>query len=223
VLPIEDTASRAPEIDRSYSAILLGLGLFHLLGGASLAAAAAPEARFPANILLLVGVVSLATVILRWLRLPVYLPATVAVSIFLALSFPLGTAACWYWFTTVRPRELKEMPDSERGSFRYTVGLYVAGLTLCLSALVFHSMVDTALPAGRGLWEIFRLCFFLAAFLLLAVGALRSLKRPVAYFATLILNVLLVLYLPIGTCFALFWFLSVRKHDLLVYRGQAIP
>jgi hypothetical protein len=220
--PIEDTAPRAPEIDRSYSAILLGLGLFHLLGGASLTAAA-PVARFPANILLLVGAVSLATAILRWLRLPAYLPATAGVSIFLILSFPLGTAACVYWLTKVRPRELKEMSDPERASFRYTVGLYVAGLALSLSALVFQSMVDTAPPDGRGLWEIFRLCFFVAALLLLTIGVLRSLKQPVSYFATLILNVLLVLYLPIGTCFALFWFLSVRKHDLFVYRGQALP
>jgi len=225
--PIEDAASRAPEIDRSYSAILLGLGLFHLLGSASLTFAVAQgqglaAARFPANLLLLIGAVALAAAVVRWLRLPIYFSATAAASIFLAVAFPLGTAAFVYWLTKVQPRELKEMPDSERESFRYTVGLYVAGLAFCLSALVFQYMIDMAPPDGRGLWGMFRLAFFVAAFLLLTLGVLRSVKQPFSYFATLILNVLLILYLPIGTCFALFWFLSVRKHDLSVYRGQAV-
>jgi hypothetical protein len=225
VQPIEDTASRAPEVDRSYSAILLGLGLVHLLGSFSLAASAQslPAARFPANILLLVGAVSLVAAVLRWLRLPISVPVTVAASSFLIFSFPLGTAAFVYWIKKVRPRELKEMPEAERASFRYTVGLYVAGLLLCLTALVFHSMIDTAPSNGRSTWEIFRLAFFVAALLLVAVGVLRSLKRPVSYVVTLILNVLLILYLPLGTCFALFWFLAVRKHDLFIYRVQAVP
>jgi hypothetical protein len=220
---LEDTAHRATPIDQRYSFVLLGVGLFCLLGGVFLAGSGAQSdaqdlaaSRFAANNLLYLGAISLAAALVRWLRLPIYRPVTAAVSILLLISFPVGTFAFFYWLTKVRPHELEYGAGSERRSFLYTVGLLTAGLALNLVVLVFRLVANTS-PDSRNLWNIFALSFLGFAVLLLVVGALRGLRRPIAYSVTLVLNVLLVIYFPLGTCFALVWFLAVREHDRMIY------
>ena len=221
---LKETVPRTPEIDQRYSIVLLGIGLFLIAGALATGAGVRGDGKefvaaysFISGNLLFIGASSLATAIIRWLRLSIYLPVTAAVSILLVVGFPIGTFAFWYWLTKIRPHELKFESEAERLSFRYTAGLYTAGLALCLSALVFHFLASTSPPADQALWQMFRLGFLVAALLLLLVGVLRSSKLPLSYYATLLLNVLLILYFPVGTCFALVWFLAVRKHDWLIY------
>jgi hypothetical protein len=219
-----DTPLRATPIDRRYSVVLLGVGLFYLLGGVFLAGSGAQSnaqdlaaTRFAANNVLLVGASSLVAAFVRWLRVPIYLPVTVAVSIFLLVGFPVGTFAFLYWFTKVRPQELQYGSVSERRSFLYTAGLYTAGLALGLPVLLFRWLANTSPPDSPNLWNIFTLFFLGIALLLLVVGVLRGLRLPISYYVTLVLNVLLVIYFPVGTCFALIWFFAVRKHDRMIY------
>jgi hypothetical protein len=224
---VDDITPRAPAVDQSYSVILLGVGLFLVAGafmvktgmqngGEELAAARS----FVSGNLLFVGLSALAAAMIRWLHLPIYRPVTVGVSILLALGFPVGTFVFWYWFAKVRPHELEYGSEAEGSSFRYTAGLYTAGLVLCLPVLVMQYVIGTSPPDGQELWEMLRLGFLVAALLLLMVGGIRSAKLKLSYYATLVLNVLLIIYFPLGTCFALVWFLAVKKHDRLIYLGS---
>jgi hypothetical protein len=224
VQTLEKTARRTPKIDQRYSGILLGLGVFLIAGALTTGTVVQGDGKelaaaygFVSENLLFIGASSLAAVLIRWLRLPIYLPVTTAVSILLAVGFPIGTFAFWYWFTKVMPHELEFESEAERRSFRYTAGLYTASLTLCLPLLVFRFLSSTSPPADQAIWQMFSLGFLAAALLLLLVGVLRSFKLRLSYYATLLLNVLLVLYFPVGTCFALVWFLAVKKHDRLIY------
>lgn len=47
----------------------------------------------------------------------------------------------------------------------------------------------------------------------IGIAVLRSTKLRLAHWATFILNMLLLLWFPLGTVFALVWFFMVRKHE----------
>jgi NADH:ubiquinone oxidoreductase subunit 3 (subunit A) len=205
------------EYVKEYSIALLCLGFFLLLGAlqfrfALRGAGGDSSLTFISNILCLQGFSCLAVSLLRWLRVSAALPATVALSLCLLLVFPLGTAIFVYWFTRVRPREAIPQHTSQRTWFNYTVTLYILGLLMLDAALVFRFALGSNGPEDQ-LLEFIELGIFVVALAAIVIGALRSTQLLWAHWATFILNVLLVLWFPLGTVLALFWFFGVRKHE----------
>ena len=208
-----------PEVEyvKGYSIALLCLGLLLLLGALQfqftiLGAGGDSSLTFISNILCIFGFSCLAVSLLRWVRASAALPATVALSLCLLLAFPLGTALSAFWLTSVRSRELVPQNVSQRTWFNYTVALYILGLLMLDATLVFKFALGPGGPDDQllGFIKLGTLAIALAA---IATGVLRSANLHWAHWATFILNVLLVLWFPLGTAFALVWFFGVRKHE----------
>jgi hypothetical protein len=203
---------------RGYSVGLLGVGLLHLL--LAFAQATGPAVvegealrRFISSILFLVAAACVTAALLRWTRVPAALPVTAALSLCLLFVFPFGTALSIYWLTRVREREISCSSAAERARFLYTVALYVLALLLVDAALVFRFVLHPG--PDDDILRAFFPGFLVMASLFLAVALLRSGRSysRLAYGATFGLNVLVVLWFPLGTALALVWFLSVRKHE----------
>jgi hypothetical protein len=202
---------------KGYSVALLCLGLFLLLGALQFwfmlrGAGSDSSLTFISNILCLLGFSCLAVSLLRWFRAPAALSATAALSLCLLFVFPLGTAMSVYWLNRVRPREVVPQNVSQRAWFNYTITLYILGLLMLDAALVLRFALG---PNGSGdqLLELIELGMFVVALAAIVIGALRSTPLNWAHWATFIFNGLLVLWFPLGTALALFWFFGVRKHE----------
>jgi hypothetical protein len=136
----------------------------------------------------------------------------VALSLCLLFAFPLGTASSIYWLTSVRPKETIPQDTSQRAWFNYTVALYILGLLLLDTALVFRLALGFPKADDR-LLNLIGQGLLVVALMAMAVGGLRSTRLRWAHWATFLLNALLVFWFPIGTAFALVWFFGVRKHE----------
>jgi hypothetical protein len=210
-----------PEIEyvRAYSIALLCLGLFSLLAalqyGFELRSSEDSSSLIlVSGILCLLGSSSLMVSLLRWVRAAAALPATAALSYCLLFVFPFGTALSIYWLTSVRPKETIPQDVSQRTWFNYTVALYILGLLLLDTALVFRYVFVLGSPETEDQWpNVIGLLLLVLASVAIATGGLRSSRLRRAHWATFIFNVLLVVWFPIGTAFALGWFFGVRKHE----------
>jgi len=208
------------EYVKGYSIALLCLGLVLLLGALQFRlvprnAEVASSFTFLSSILCLLGFSCLTVALLRWVRASAALPATVALSFFLLLAFPLGTGLSVYWLTNVKPREAIPQDVSERNWFNYTVALYILGLLMLDATLVFRFVLGSAGPEDQLLGFI-GLGVFIVALAAIVVGVLRSINLRWAHWATFILNMLLALWFPLGTALALVWFFGVRKHEKII-------
>lgn len=212
-----DQSKSGGEYVKAYSTALLGLGLLLLLGAVQLrfvfpASPSDPSTIFVSDFLFLLGFSCLAVASLRWARAPQALPATAALSLFLLIAFPFGTIVAIYWLVSVRPQEKPPQDISRRTWFRYTVALYVLGLLLLDTALVFRLVLGSPGQLDRVLVWLEVGCLVVAA-AAIAIAAARSTRLRGPHWATLVLNVLLALWFPVGTALALVWFFAVRKHE----------
>lgn len=223
--------SRAPgllDYDKGYSIALLCLGAFFLLGALQIRFLGAADAdathpfSFISNLLALLGLAGLTVSLLRWMRFPLALPMTAALSIVLLIAFPIGTILSLYWLTSVRQRESVDQGGSEGVWFNYTVALYIGGLMFLDAALVLRFVLSSPGPESRVL-ELLTLGFWIAGLAALAIGALRSVHLRAGHLATLIFNSLLVLWVPLGTGLALIWFFAVRKHEKVLLAQSDSP
>lgn len=208
-----------PDVEyvKGYSIALLCLGLFLLLGALQFRFTIAGDGddsslTFISNILCLLGFSCLAVSLLRWVRASAALPATVALSLCLLIAFPLGTALSAFWFASVRQKEPVPQDVSQRAWFNYTVALYILGLLMLDATLVFQFALGSTGPEDQ-LLDFFELGMSVVALAAIVTGALRSVNLHWAHWATFSLNVLLVLWFPLGTVFAMVWFFGVRKHE----------
>jgi hypothetical protein len=210
-----------------YSIALLCLGAFLLLGALQIRFLGATSSdgtpfSFISNLLVLFGSACLVVSLLRWRGAAVALPMTAALSIVLLIAFPIGTILSLYWLTNVRQKEAVVLEESESVWFNYTVGLYILGLLLLDTALILQFVVSSPGPESRAL-EILTLGVWIVGLAALAIAALRSFSVRGGHLATLILNVLVVLWFPLGTVLALIWFFAVRKHEKALLAQSDLP
>jgi uncharacterized membrane protein YidH (DUF202 family) len=214
-----DRMKPGAEYVKGYSMALLGLGFFFLVGALQFksilhGAEAAPTFAFLSSFLCLLGIACLAVSLLRWMRVAAAVPATTALSFCLLIAFPFGTALSLYWLARVRPKELTpQETSSQRAWFNYTVALYVMSLLFLDAALVFHFMLGDASSTAYRPVELLALVMLVLALAAIVVGTLRSTSLRRGHWATLIFNVFLFLWFPLGTVLALVWFFVVRKHE----------
>lgn len=211
------------EFVKGYTIALLCLGLFFLLGALQFGSISDASFAFVAGVLSLIGVFCVAVALLRWLRSPAALPATTALSLLLFIAVPLGTILAFYWLASVKPREPKPETDPWSAWFNYTVMLYVLGLFLLDAGIV----VRGALGVGPedGLLNLFSWGVMAVGAVALAVGTLRSYTVRGGHLASLVFNVLILFWFPVGTVLALVWFFAFRKDEkeILAGTGGALP
>jgi hypothetical protein len=214
-----NTANPNPDVEyvKGYSIALLCLGLFLLLGAlqfrfALRGAGGDSSLTFISSLLCLLGFSCLAVALLRWVRASAALPATTALSLCMLFAFPFGTALSIYWLTRVKPREAIPQGVSRRTWFNYTVTLYILGLLLLDTALALRFTLGSA-DSGDQLLGFIEAGMSVLALAAILIAVLRSTKLRWAHWATFILNMLLLLWLPPGTVLALVWFFVVRKHE----------
>lgn len=205
------------EYVKGYSIALLCLGLFLLLGALQFrftlrGAGGDSSLTFLSSILCLLGLSCLAVSLLRWVRASAALPATTALSLCMLLAFPLGTALSIYWLTRVKPREAISQDIAQRTWFNYTVALYILGLLMLDTVLVFRFTLGSA-DSEDQLLSFIGIGMSVVALAAIGIAVLRSTKLRLAHWATFIFNMLLLLWFPLGTVFALVWFFMVRKHE----------
>ena len=173
---------------------------------------------FLSNIILLLGFACIVVAALRFVWVPAGLPATAAISLFLLLSFPFGTALSIYWATFVRPKEAIPRSGSERIWFQYTVALHVMGLLVLSSALVptfvigLDGLGDPD-PAFDRFLQLIGFALGAVGMVAILAGVWRSANVLWGYRATLVFNVLIAVWIPAGTVLALVWLFVVRKHE----------
>jgi hypothetical protein len=208
-----------PDVEyvKGYSIALLCLGLFLLLGALQFritlrGAGGDSFLTFLSSILCLLGLSCLAVSLLRWVRASAALPATTALSLCMLFAFPLGTALSVYWLTRVKPREAIPQDIAPRAWFNYTVALYILGLLMLDVVLVVRFALGSANSEDQ-LLSFIETGMSVVALAAIVIAVLRSTKSRLAHWATLILNMFLLLWLPLGTVFALVWFFMVRKHE----------
>jgi len=127
-------------------------------------------------------------------------------------AFPLGTALSIYWLTRVKPREAIPQDVAQRTWFNYTVALYILGLLMLDAVLVFRFALGST-DSEAQLLRFIGIGMSVMALATIGTAVLRSTKLRLAHWATFVLNILLLLWLPLGTVFALVWFFIVRKHE----------
>jgi hypothetical protein len=208
-----------PDVEyvKGYSIALLCLGLFLLLGALQFrftlrGAGGDSSLAFLSSILCLLGLSCLAVSLLRWVRASAALPATTALSLCMLFAFPLGTALSIYWVTRVKPREAIPQDVTRRTWFNYTVALYILGLLMLDAVIVFRFALGSADPEDQVL-SLIGVGVSVVALAAIGIAVLRSTKLRWAHWATFVFNMLLLLWFPIGTVFALVWFFMVRKHE----------
>lgn len=208
-----------PDVEyvKGYSIALLCLGLFLLLGALQFrftlrGAGGESSLTFLSSILCLLGLSCLAVSLLRLVRVPAALPATAALSLCMLFAFPLGTALSIYWLTRVKPREAIPQDVARRTWFNYTVALYILGLLMLDAVLVFRFALGSV-DSEDQLLSFIGIGMSVVALAAIGIAVLRSTKLRWAHWATFVLNMLLLLWFPIGTVFALVWFFMVRKHE----------
>jgi len=200
---------------KAYSVTLFCLGLLLLLGSlqflVSDGGTGSPQ-RFVSSLLLLGGFACLVVALLRWMKASAALPATVALSFLLLLAFPFGTVVSIYWLTSVRPKEPTPRDNLHRAWFQYTVALYIFGLFLLDGVLIIRYVLASS-PGDGSAFEWLEWGMLAMALAIFLIASLRAAKPRWGYWATFIFSILILLWFPLGTGFALVWFLAVRRHE----------
>jgi hypothetical protein len=209
----------AGRLNRTYTVLLLVYGgLALLIAAGTYRATAGLEVAWRSNlalssgIRLLLGTIALWVGLLRLFRGVPSLPASIVISVATVLDFPLGTLLFFYWLILVRPGE-RQPPSRHRAADRYTTILFIVGLGLWISAVTFLTLLPK--PGATDFLGILGYVYGGLGFLFLAVGSIRCLGRRWGYSATFGLNVLLLLLVPVGTALSLYWFLSMRKREIV--------
>jgi hypothetical protein len=177
-----------PDIEyvKGYSIALFCMGVFLLFGALqfpfTLGTEDNPAFALVSGILCLLGIPCLVVALLRWMRVPAALPATVALSFCLLFVLPVGTILSLYWLKNVRPRELTPQDPPHRAGFNYTVALYILGLLMLDMFLVLRFALSLPGPEDH-LLEMFKWGVLILALAALAIGALRSTRSTWAHSA----------------------------------------
>jgi hypothetical protein len=110
-------------------------------------------------------------------------------------------------------REERQPPSRHKAVDRYTLVVFIVGLGLLMSAVTFLTLLPGS--GADGLFRILGDVYGGLGLLFFAAGSIRCLDRRWGYYATFGLNVLLMLLVPVGTVLSLYWFLAVRKREIL--------
>jgi len=205
------------QLYRPYTALLFAYGLLSLLWAVvlqTLIPGPSPllemQPAFNVDLHLFLGAAALLAAVLRRIRGVAALPASIALTLGMALDVPFGSALTIFWMIRVLNLE-RQPPSRERTADRYTTGLFLAGFGCGLAAAVFRWL----LPGGRegDVFGIVAAAYGGLSLLLLAVATLRCLSRQWGHILTFALNVLLALLLPVGTVASVIWFVGVRQRE----------
>lgn len=199
-----------------YTVVLVCYGFFSLLVAAALKWSALdrvhdPNIHFVLYLHLIFGVAALLVALLRWTKGVQSLPASTGLSIALAAALPLGTVIFLYWLFRVRPAE-RSFPMEPKPVRWYTAAIVLGALVCALSSVLFAGPVAALYDLGE-LTPVLGKAYGVLAVALALVGGLRCFKRRWGFYATFILNVVLVILLPFGTVAAIVWFIVVQRYD----------